>query len=63
MLGTWSGPCSSRVFLRNQGVDPYGRERWPEQQNWLLDKLEAFHRAFAPRIKALKIGESEYEDY
>jgi hypothetical protein len=29
------------------------REKWPDQQKWLLEHLERFHRVFSERIKRL----------
>ena len=34
-------------------VDPTKRSDWPQQHQWLAERLEAFHRAFAPRVKGL----------
>jgi hypothetical protein len=42
-----------RIFLRRENADPAVRERWPEQQEWLRENLEAFHRVFAHRVKNL----------
>jgi hypothetical protein len=28
-------------------------ELWPEQRQWLKEKLELFHKAFAPLVKNL----------
>jgi Domain of unknown function (DUF4268) len=47
----------SHVVLRRKGVDPDDRESWPDQHAWLENTLEAFHRAFAPRIRGLSGGE------
>ena len=43
----------SHIFLRRYGVDPNNRDQWPEQHEWLCDKLERFRRAFATRVEAL----------
>lgn len=43
----------SQVELRRPNADIRRREAWHEQHKWLLDKLEAFHKAFSARIKAL----------
>jgi serine/threonine protein kinase len=46
---------NSRVIIRNRSnVDPKNRQDWPRQHEWLLDKLEAFHKVFAPRIRAIR---------
>jgi hypothetical protein len=42
-----------RIFLRRENTDPAVRERWPEQQEWLRENLEAFQRVFTHRVKNL----------
>ena len=39
-------------------MNPLVREQWPEQHMWLWEKLEAFKRVFAPRVK--KLNASDY---
>ncbi len=39
-----------QVMLRRYNADPTNRSQWPEQHEWFKDKLEAFDRAFRPRI-------------
>jgi hypothetical protein len=56
------GKKSSRVFVMWHGVDPMDRAQWPEQHAWLLEKLEAFHRAFARRVKQLDAAEYVLEE-
>jgi hypothetical protein len=51
----------SDTCLYKRDVEVTGRETWPEQHAWLHQKLEAFHRCFAPRIKALRIDTSTTE--
>jgi hypothetical protein len=46
---------SSRVYLVREDIDPMDRDDWPRQHDWLLKKLEALHRAFAPRIVGLDV--------
>jgi hypothetical protein len=41
-----------RIHLR-RSVDIGDRASWPEQHEWLRQKLELLHRAFAPRVKQL----------
>jgi hypothetical protein len=43
----------SRIKLIRENTDPTDRSKWEEQQRWLLEKLEAFHAVFAPRIATL----------
>lgn len=35
------------------------RTQWPEQHAWLLERLEAFKRAFSERVRALDLGEED----
>ena len=39
-----------QVMLRKYNADPTNRAQWPEQHDWFREKLEAFDRAFRPRI-------------
>lgn len=41
-----------QVMLRKYNADPTNRTQWPEQQSWFREKLEAFDRAFRPRISS-----------
>jgi Domain of unknown function (DUF4268) len=43
----------SAVMLRAQRADPNNRHAWRAQHIWLCERLEAFHRVFAPRIEKL----------
>jgi hypothetical protein len=36
-------------------ADPLEQSQWPEQHKWLCERLEAFHRTFAPRVKKLGV--------
>jgi hypothetical protein len=45
---------ASRV-VQYRPADPYDRHTWPDLFGWLLDRAEAFHRVFAPAIKALDL--------
>ena len=49
----------ARIALRKRDVDPTDRNDWPSQHEWLIEKLEAFHRTFAPRIKELNVEEQQ----
>ncbi len=35
------------------------RAQWGEQHAWLLDRLEAFKRAFSERVRSLDLGPDE----
>ena len=39
-----------QVMLRRYNADPTNRSQWSEQHGWFQEKLEAFDRAFRPRI-------------
>jgi len=43
----------SQIGVNNPHFDPADRSTWPQQHVWLREKLEALHRVFAPRVKAL----------
>jgi Domain of unknown function (DUF4268) len=46
------GARSCRIFARRP-VDLRDQSSWPEQHQWLLERLEDLHRVFALRIKTL----------
>lgn len=43
----------SHVTLRREDCVPRDRASWPEQHDWLYEKLQLFHRTFAKRVKKL----------
>ena len=47
------GKQMSRIVLRRQSTDPNDRQAWPEQHEWLAEKLELFYRVFQSRVKGL----------
>ena len=47
----------SQINLYRHDSDPSNRNLWKEQHQWLLDKLELFHKVFANRIKSLDASE------
>ncbi|MCB0032472.1 MAG: DUF4268 domain-containing protein [Anaerolineales bacterium] len=49
----------SQVNLVKPNTDPLNEKDWPHQHQWLQTRLEALHRAFSGRVKAL--DESDYE--
>jgi hypothetical protein len=53
------GKKAKRIALRRYDSDPTDRENWAVQHQWLAEKLEAFYKAFSPRIKALDLEEEE----
>jgi hypothetical protein len=56
------GKKEKRIALRKHGVDPTDRNSWPAQHAWMSEKLEAFYRAFAPRVKELNAEDYEAPD-
>lgn len=52
----------SRIALRRLQTDSSNRNNWDAQHNWLIEKLEAFHKAFSPRIKELNAEDYEAPD-
>lgn len=56
---TWHSPDDKnqrRVFLRRT-ADIRNRDLWPELNAWLQTKLEALHRVFGPRVRALALSD------
>jgi len=45
----------SYITVRQSGVDPTNKDTWPEQHDWMIEKLELFHKVFSPRVKKLKL--------
>jgi Domain of unknown function (DUF4268) len=53
---TWYNPPDKRmcrIHLR-RSANIRDREKWPEQHDWLMKKLEALHRVFSQRVKQLE---------
>lgn len=54
----WSNPPNQRsckIYAR-QSSNFLDRSLWPQQQQWLRENLEKFHRVFAPRVKQLDLS-------
>ncbi len=47
----------SHVRLCQYKADPENRQDWERQHEWLKEKLELFHKVFAPRIKYLNASD------
>ncbi|WP_224816495.1 DUF4268 domain-containing protein [Hasllibacter sp. MH4015] len=47
----------ARIYTLRENTDPEDRSDWPSQHEWLADKLNQLHRAFAPRIRALDLAD------
>jgi hypothetical protein len=58
---TWHNPenkAMCRLYTR-QNADFLNEQLWPEQFEWLRQRLETMHRVFAPIVKNLKIDGAE----
>lgn len=42
--------------------DPEDRNSWPRQHDWIVSKLEAFHRVFSARLRALGLVEDTVDE-
>jgi len=60
---TWHNPTGKnmcRIFAR-QNADFLKEDLWPQQHQWLKEKLELFHGVFAPVVQTLDAGNTERE--
>ena len=48
---------ASRIEVFRENTDPSSKEDWPAQHKWLLETLEAFHKAFSQRIRQMTAPE------
>jgi hypothetical protein len=58
---TWHNPenkAACRIFTR-QDADFLNEKLWPQQFEWLRQRLEAMHKVFAPIVKNLKLEGAE----
>ena len=46
-------PVERYISLYQRGVDLEDRQDWNRQHRWLCEQLEAFHKVFSRRVKAL----------
>lgn len=51
------GKKMSVIALRKGAMAPDVREQWSEQHAWLMERLEAFHRVFGPRVRNLNAAD------
>ena len=49
----WNPGTKVRDVWLYRRADFFERRQWPEQQEWLCEKLEAFHKVLKPRIARL----------
>ncbi len=47
----------SDILIYWQGINPTDPGQWPTYHGWLHEKLESFHRTFAPRIRRLNAAD------
>jgi hypothetical protein len=47
----------SRIEVFREHTDPANKQDWAGQHTWLVEKLEAFHKAFSQRIKSMTAPE------
>lgn len=47
----------SRISVALSDADPENQDDWPRQHDWLADRLIAFHRVFANRVRALQAAD------
>jgi serine/threonine protein kinase len=52
----------SYIRLKLHNVDPTNPQDWSTQHEWLQEKLELFHKVFAPRIRALRVEDYPRDD-
>ena len=48
-----TGDKTHHIALRWNDVDPFDKEHWPAQHEWLVEKLQSFYQAFDDRCKDL----------
>ena len=53
---------TSYISLRKPDSDPSNKSNWPEQQAWMLEKLELFRATFGLRIKDMDVDEWHPEE-
>ncbi|MDI9332907.1 MAG: DUF4268 domain-containing protein [Cytophagales bacterium] len=53
------GKQESHIRLSNLDVDLNNRTLWPQHIQWMRENLEAFHKAFSGRVRALSISLAE----
>lgn len=49
-----------KVYVR-QSADFFNRSLWPQQHEWLRQRLERFHRVFGPRVRRLDFSKQAAE--
>jgi Domain of unknown function (DUF4268) len=54
------GKLQSYIYLHRRDLDPTVKEQWPEQYQWLYEKLEAFKRVLAPKIRNLDVSRYQF---
>ena len=47
----------SRIVHVLDDVDPFDEANWPQQHEWLADRLNAMHRVFSRRVQNLDLAD------
>lgn len=50
----------SQIKIALENANPQNKQDWPNQHEWLFNKLEKLHMVFSGRVK--KLDASEYDD-
>lgn len=53
--------AATKIYVR-RNADLHDEESWPELHSWLLSRLEDFDKVFRPRLRALRLPETEADD-
>ena len=53
---------TSYISLRKSNSDPTNKRNWPDQQKWMLEKLEKFRSVFGARIKTMDVSDWKSEE-
>lgn len=53
------GKKESRIEICHDEIDPTNQSGWSHQHEWMADRLEALHKALAPRVKNLDAHDYE----
>ena len=58
---SWYNPPDTKSCLAytRRIVDLKAEHDWPNQHQWLWERLEEFHRVFSSRVKQLKLPEKD----
>ena len=51
-----------QIRLLRENTDPMQQEDWPNQLDWMVEKLEGFNKTFRPRLKSLDASDWQPDD-